>query len=181
MGIMSEASYPAVKDLPAYAGFLSSQVVTIPELLKDNGYHTYMVGKWHLGVQAPKTYIDKYKGKFSMGGDSLCMIHLNHLKQIGLIADSINSFFPNPSIPKWASLYKHHKEELEKDMEVYAAMVEYLDMSIGRLLDKLKQDSMYDNSMILFMSDNGANGAMATLYPGNADGKYLGTFNNAVE
>ena len=40
---------------------------------------------------------------------------------------------------------------------------------------------MYDNTMILFMSDNGANGVMATTYPGNGDGKYLGSFNNSLK
>jgi arylsulfatase len=66
-------------------------------------------------------------------------------------------------------------------MEVYAAMVDYLDMSIGRIIDYLKQQGLYDNTMILFMSDNGANGVMATTYPGNADGKYLSSFNNALD
>jgi len=40
---------------------------------------------------------------------------------------------------------------------------------------------MYDNTFIIFMSDNGANGAMATLYPGNEDGKYLSTFDNSLD
>jgi arylsulfatase A-like enzyme len=66
-------------------------------------------------------------------------------------------------------------------MEVYAAMIEYLDMSIGRLLDYLKQQGLYDNTLIVFMSDNGANGVMATTYPGNGDGKYLGAFNNELD
>ena len=47
--------------------------------------------------------------------------------------------------------------------EVYAAMLDYMDMSIGRVFDYLKQNGMYDNTMIIFMSDNGANGAMARL------------------
>ena len=65
-------------------------------------------------------------------------------------------------------------------MEVYAAMVDYLDMSVGRLLDYLKKEGLYDNTLIVFFSDNGANGAHATAYPGNADGKYLGTFDNTL-
>jgi arylsulfatase len=60
-------------------------------------------------------------------------------------------------------------------------MIDYVDMSIGRVLDYLKENGMYDNTLILFMSDNGANGAVATTYPGNGDGKYLSTFNNEME
>jgi len=54
-----------------------------------------------------------------------------------------------------------------------------MDESIGRVLDYLKKEGIYENTMIVFMSDNGANGATAGTYPGNEDGKYHGSFNNA--
>ena len=92
-----------------------------------------------------------------------------------------SQLYQNPAIPKWDKLSQHDKEDFARDMEVYAAMLDYMDMSIGRVFDYLKQNGMYDNTMIIFMSDNGANGAMATAYPGNADGKYLGSFNNKME
>lgn len=270
LGVMGEASYPALKELPGYSGHLSDQVITIPEILKNNGYHTYMAGKWHLGeekgqipsdrgfersfallqgggshyadqkplsppqvmdyrvngqklaelpadfystrnytdtliayidknkadqkpffiyasftaphdpLQAPEEYINKYKGKFDMGWDSLRTIRLNSLKTPGIVPQEINSFAPS-GIPEWKTLNAIQKEEFARDMEVYAAMVDYLDMSIGRIIDYLKQQGLYDNTMILFMSDNGANGIMATTYPGNDDGVYLGSFNNALE
>ena len=270
LGIMSEASYPELKGLPGYTGHLSDQVVTIPEILREKGYHTYMAGKWHLGeeagqtpadrgfeesfallqgggshyadqkplsppqvmdyrvngkklaalpadfysarnytdtllhyidknkadhkpffiyasytsphdpLQAPKEYIEKYKGKFDMGWDSLRTLRLSNLKALGIVPKDVNSFAPG-GIPKWESLNARQKAEYARDMEVYAAMVDYLDMSIGRIIDYLKQQGLYDNTMILFMSDNGANGIMATTYPGNADGKYLSSFNNALE
>lgn len=270
-GIMSEMDYPALHNqkLPGYSGALSRQVVTIPEILRENGYHTYMTGKWHLGdnagedphdrgfeesfilgtgggshfndrkalsplqhmaytrngveveppadfyssrnytdsmiqfidrnkgdkkpffafqsytavhdpLHAPKEYIDKYKGKFDMGWDSLWMQRLENLKSLGIVPKDLKAY-PNPTIPKWASLPKEIREEFARDMEVYAAMLDYMDMSIGRILDYLKKEGMYDNTMIIFMSDNGANGAVATTYPGNADGKYLSSFNNKME
>lgn len=60
-------------------------------------------------------------------------------------------------------------------------MLDYMDMSIGRIFDYLKKEGKYDNTMIIFMSDNGANGAVAATYPGNADGKYLSGFDNSME
>jgi len=86
-----------------------------------------------------------------------------------------------PTIPKWDKLPKEKQKEFARDMEVYTAMLDYMDMSIGRVIDYLKKEGLYDNTLILFMSDNGANGAVATSYPGNGDGKYLGSFNNEME
>jgi arylsulfatase len=271
LGIMSEMDYPELQalQLPGYSGALSKQVVTIPELLRSNGYHTYMVGKWHLGekegqnpfdrgfeetfilgtgggshwndrkalappqhmeysrngkqvelpqdfystrnytdsliqfinqnktdqkpffaflsytavhdpLHAPEEYIAKYKGKFDMGWDSLWAERLHNLKALGLVPNDVKSVM-NPSIPKWNSLTKESKEDFARDMEVYAAMLDYMDMSIGRVLDYLKQENLYDNTMIIFMSDNGANGANAHTYPGNEDGEYLNSFNNELD
>ncbi|MCU0357444.1 MAG: sulfatase-like hydrolase/transferase [Cyclobacteriaceae bacterium] len=271
MGIMSEMDYPALHrlQLPGYSGALSKQVVTIPELLRDNNYHTCMVGKWHLGeekgenpfdrgfeetfilgtgggshyqdgkplappqhmeysrngvevelpadfysthnytdslirfidknksdskpffaflsytavhdpLHAPKEYIDKYKGKFDMGWDSLYDLRLNNLKALGIIQPDIKPW-KNPAIPAWNSLPKEVQQQYARDMEVYAAMIDYMDMSIGRVFEYLKQEGLYDNTLIIFMSDNGANGAIAETYPGNEDGRYLASFNNAPD
>ncbi len=269
LGIMEEVNYPelARQNLPGYSGHLSPKVVTLPQLLRGNNYHTYMVGKWHLGegvgldpsdkgfeetfilgtgggshfndkkalsplqhmdytrngkpvelpedfystrnytdsllafitksksdnkpffaylsytavhdpLHAPQEYIDKYKGKFDMGYDSLYTIRTNNLKALGIVPQDVVGM-KNPMIPKWSTLPRGKQQELARDMEVYAGMLEYMDMSIGRVMDSLKKYNLYNNTMIIFMSDNGANGAMATAYPGNDDGKYLSTFDNS--
>lgn len=271
LGIMEEFDYPELQkqNLPGYSGHLSNRVVTIPEVLREVGYHTYMVGKWHLGegegkdpffrgfeetfilgtgggshwadkrslappqtmtytrngkvvdlpedfyssknytdslisfinmhradnkpffayfsftavhdpLHVPKEYIEKYKGKFDMGWDSLRTLRINNLIRFGLVPQDVKSL-TLPNVPRWSTLNEELREELSRDMEVYAGMLEYMDMCIGRLFDYLKKKGMYENTMIIFMSDNGANGAIATTYPGNADGKYLSTFNNEMD
>lgn len=135
----------------------------------------------HDPLHVPEDYIAKYKGHFDSGWDSLWVERLENLKTLGIVAQNVNKFSKNPQIPAWERLPSEIKSQFARDMEVYAGMLEYLDMSMGRVLDYLKQEGMYDNTLIIFMSDNGANGATSSLYPGNEDGKYLSTFDNSLD
>ena len=135
----------------------------------------------HDPLHAPADYIAKYKGKFDEGWDVLSQQRLQNLKKLGLVPQELNELPPNFMTAKWETLNAEQKKNYARDMEVYAAMVDYLDMSIGRLFKYLKDNGLYDNTMIVFFSDNGANGAHATAYPGNADGKYLGGFDNSLD
>jgi len=67
-----------------------------------------------------------------------------------------------------------------RDMEVYAAMLDYMDEQILRVFDYLKETGEYDNTMILFFSDNGANGALPTGYPGQTE-EFLNSFDNSLD
>jgi arylsulfatase len=135
----------------------------------------------HDPLHAPPGYINKYKGKFRSGWNQLRTDRLNRLKELGLVPERVSSFPKNPLVPKWQSLTEQQKTDFARDMEVYAAMVDYVDMSIGRLFDYLKKIGEYDNTLIIFFSDNGANGAPSSAYPGNADGTYLASFDNSTE
>jgi arylsulfatase len=132
----------------------------------------------HDPLHAPAEYIAKYEGKFDGGWNALGMRRLDNLKELGLVPQDLDELPPNLLATEWDTLSKDEKRKYSRDMEVYAAMVDYMDMSIGRLFQYLKENGMYGNTVIVFFSDNGANGAHATSYPGNANGEYLATFNN---
>ncbi|MBT8462064.1 MAG: arylsulfatase, partial [Gemmatimonadetes bacterium] len=135
----------------------------------------------HDPLHAPAEYTAKYSGQYDYGWDALAVRRLTRLQELGLVPPDIMEFPPNFMTREWDSLSAEDKAAYARDMEVYAAMVEYMDMSIGRLFDCLREHGLYENTLIVFFSDNGANGAHATAYPGNADGSYLATFDNSLE
>jgi len=60
LGSMDEFTAPNQTGVDGYEGYLNNRVVTLPQILKDSGYHTYMVGKWHLGK--PPEHIPAARG-----------------------------------------------------------------------------------------------------------------------
>ncbi|WP_044207008.1 arylsulfatase [Flammeovirga sp. OC4] len=222
---------------PGYKGYLSKNTVTVAEVLKENGYHTIMSGKWHLGddqehwpnergfedfygipagggvyfyptkflnrevykngvktkenpdtfystnnftdeaiqfideakgdhkpfflymaqiaphfpLQALPEDIEKYKGKYEVGYEAIREKRFAKQKALGIFPENLE--ITEGEHPKWNEL-KDTKAEAHK-MSVYAAQVDRLDQNIGKLMDYLKQEKMYDNTVIFFLSDNG--------------------------
>lgn len=268
LGSMVEFLTPKQKGNPGYEGYLNNTVAHLPQILNDAGYHTYMSGKWHLGLEennwpsrkgfsetfallpgggshwadklplsppqtmnyvkngklvgdlpedfystknytdyilewlerdkkeekpffayvsytaphdplhAPKNYIDKYKGKYDAGFDALRTERFESLKRLGIISDSTN--LPPLKGMNWGDLPEEAKQGSARDMEVYAAMIEYMDDQISRIFKWLEANDEMDNTMIVFLSDNGANGAMNTSYPGQTEA-YLSSFDNSLD
>jgi arylsulfatase A-like enzyme len=132
----------------------------------------------HDPLHAPKEYIDKYKGKYDSGFNELRTARFESLKSLGIIPDS-STIFPWTG-PTWDELSEEEKKESARDMEVYAAMIEYMDDQISRIFNWLEENNKMDNTIIVFFSDNGANGAMSTAYPGQTE-EYLNSFDNSIE
>ena len=120
-------------------------------------YAAYTAPHWPL--QAPAAYIDKYKGRYDGGYGAIRQERIERLKKLGLIDSQFVAAMPEavPS-PEWRQLGETDRALQARKMEVYAAMVEHLDMNIGRLVDYLKRIGEYENTLIVFMSDNGAAG-----------------------
>jgi arylsulfatase A-like enzyme len=117
-------------------------------------YLTYTAPHWPL--QVPADYIDRYKGIYDMGYDSLRELRFKSQKASGIIQKNAVLRPRNSSIRLWTTLSPEEKKIESRKMEIYAAMVENLDDHIGKLIQFLKESGRYDNTVIIFMSDNGA-------------------------
>ena len=278
LGNMAEhAQYiPEQSGKPGYEGHLNNRVVSVAQLLKDAGYHTYISGKWHLGttaeqaptakgfersyslleacannfrpgnrdvhfwedgkfaaypdgqyatdlytdkmirfmeegrkdqkpfflyaaytaphwpLQAPKPYIEKYRGVYDIGYDSLRLQRFQRLKQRGIVAPdvllpklpavkgSLYSILPAPLLP-WESLDKGQQKLEARKMEIYAGMIDNLDFNIGRLVRYLKTIGEFENTFFVFFSDNGPDVFEFNETPDkNNPYPYMGTVNSYI-
>jgi arylsulfatase len=109
----------------------------------------------HFPLQAPKETIEKYMGRYDAGWDAIREQRFARLKQLGLISSDLELPGRVIDAPSWGSLSEQEQRKEAKIMAIYAAMVDNLDANVGRLIQHLKDSGAYDNSVIIFMSDNG--------------------------
>lgn len=110
----------------------------------------------HYPLQAPKEAIRKYDGRYDHGWDNLRSER--HRRQIdsGLLPARWK-LSPRPeTIPAWNDLSDDERQWEADRMEVFAAMVDVLDQNVGRMIEYLKENDLFDNTLFMFCSDNGA-------------------------
>ena len=272
LGNMGELLTPSQKGAPGYEGHLNNSVVTFAEVLRENGYHTYMAGKWHLGhepdyfpgtrgfersfsllnggashwddmsglvknetpvgyskngekldklpkdfyssrsytdflidsirenqnddkpflaylsftvphdpLHVPEPWLSKYKGKYDEGYDELHKKRFEAAKKAGVVPESAVFPAPHSTVKPWNTLSDQQKAIEARKMEVYAGMIENMDYNIGRVINYLKDTGLYDNTIIIFMSDNGANPWDSEDYPGENQEEFIKQFDNSLE
>jgi arylsulfatase A-like enzyme len=115
-------------------------------------------GAMHGPHHAPREYIDRYKGKFDEGWDAYREKDFARQKELGIIPENTSLTGHNYLAPAWDSLTEKQKRVFARLMEVFAGYLTYTDEQIGRLLEFLKKIGQYDNTLIVFLSDNGASG-----------------------
>lgn len=115
-------------------------------------YVAYNAPHWPL--HAKPADIAKYDGVYDMGWDSLRVRRYNKMAELGLIDPAKVPMARNESGRLWVN--ENDKSWLADNMEVHAAMIDCVDQGIGKIIEKLKATGEYDNTIILFMSDNGA-------------------------
>lgn len=110
----------------------------------------------HWPIQALQRDIDKYRDRYGAGWDVLRQKRFAKQKELGLFpAEAVLS--PRDSrVPAWSSLSEAEQNEFALRMAIYAAQIDAMDQGIGRIVAKLKEKGVLDNTVILFMSDNGA-------------------------
>ncbi len=112
----------------------------------------------HWPLQAPDAAIRKYEGKYDVGYDVIAARRLARMKQLGLVPADAQPYAGSTVWPRWSELTPQQRRIESKRMAVYAAMVDEMDRQIGRVLTYLKSTGAYDNTLVIFLSDNGADG-----------------------
>ena len=112
----------------------------------------------HWPLQATDEYIDRYSGVYDEGWDVLRERRVAGLKRAGVIDPGLEVPARLPLVLAWESLSDEQRRIEARQMELFAAMVENLDANIGRLLDFLREIGEFENTFIMFSSDNGTEG-----------------------
>jgi len=107
-------------------------------------------------LQVPEAELDRYAGRYDAGYDKLREENFESLKTAGIIPQSSTLPPRNEAITPWVDLDAEQQRRESRKMELYAAMVTNLDGHVGSLVKYLKTKGLYDNTLIIFMSDNGA-------------------------
>ncbi len=124
-------------------------------------------GSMHSPHHAPDSYIDKYKGKFDMGWDKVREKILQQQIAKGVVPAGTKLTKRIDQIPAWDSLSEKEQKLYARQMEVFAAQMEWVDHQIGRVVKSLDRIGELDNTLIFVTADNGASG----------EGGLAGTFN----
>lgn len=149
----------------ASQGFYSSHTYaeTLIRFLGERGERPFFAflpfGAPHYPLQCPKADREKYAGLYDDGPDALRLRRLESLKRIGMIAPET---VPHPvvaSTAEWEALTAEEKRLSSKAMEIYAGMVDGIDHAVGKVVDYLQCNGELDDTVIMFMSDNGAEAA----------------------
>ncbi|MDH1574705.1 arylsulfatase [Pseudomonas sp. GD03746] len=113
----------------------------------------------HWPLQAPDEYLAQYRGRYDQGYEVIARERLARQRKAGLVPADFPLEPQLEGVPGWASLTEQQQQQSARTMEVYAAMVAALDAEVGRLVDHLRKTGELDNTLVLFMSDNGPENA----------------------
>ena len=140
-----------------YADFVADKAIDMMDEMTADGKPFFMYVAFqepHWPVQAKPQDIAKYKGKYNDGWDALRDRRYKKMLEMGIINADEMPVATNASGRKWEN--ETDKAFQSANMEVHAAMIDCVDQNIGRIINELKRRGIFDNTIIIFTSDNGA-------------------------
>ena len=127
------------------------------------GYLAFTAPHWPL--QAPSDWRDRAVGRYDAGYDVLRATRINRTRELGIIPETTSVGDYVGIAPAWESLDPESQRQQARAMELYAAMVENMDFHVGRIVEYLKTSNQFEETVILFFSDNGASGSDSSFRP----------------
>ncbi|SFR90483.1 arylsulfatase [Sphingomonas jatrophae] len=145
--------------------FAERLVGYLKERPRDRPFFAYLpFSAPHWPLQAPRESILPYRGRYDAGPEALREERLARLRAEGLVPADV-PVHPFVGGEAWHDLSHEDRAWSARAMEVYAGMVDRMDWNVGRVIDQLREDGGLSDTIILFLSDNGAEGAMVEAMP----------------
>ena len=146
---------PEGEDFYMTDAFTDSAVSFINKHNVENPFFMYLAYTApHWPIHAKAKDIQKYIGKYKGGWDSIRNLRFENQKNLGLTEFDQKSLRWEDT-PDWESLPDSTKEEYDRRMAVYAAMVDNMDQGVGKVVKSLEEKGILENTVIMFLSDNG--------------------------
>jgi arylsulfatase A-like enzyme len=164
-----EEGYHLMDDLADKAiGWMRQQKSIAP----DKPFFIYFApGATHAPHHVPPDWVAKYKGKFAQGWDKLREETFARQKKLGVIPPDCELTKRPDEIPAWEKMEARLRPVLEREMEIYAAYLEFADYHVGRVIDAVADLKILDDTLIYYIvGDNGA----------SAEGSLIGTFSETA-
>ena len=149
-----EEGYHLTADLADKAiGFIAD----LKQVAPDKPFFLYFApGANHAPHHVAKEWSDKYKGKFDEGWDVYRDKVFARQKELGIMPKDAKLSRHDPDVQEWTKLPADERKLYARMMEVFAGFCEHMDHHVGRLIDFLEKMGELDNTLIMFISDNGA-------------------------
>jgi len=146
------------KDFYATDAISDRSVEYIRDFANSDGpfflYVSYTAPHWP--IQAPADEIAKYRGRYAGGWDALRRERFKRQQEIGLFGKDVTLGAISGRQRKWEQIPESQREYEAAKMEVHSAMVDFVDQGIGRIVESLRATGQLNNTVIFFLSDNGA-------------------------
>ncbi len=135
----------------------------------------------HDPVHVPEPWLSKYRGRYDEGYEALKVARWQAAKEKGVVPEGAQLAGRHPMVKPWDELSAEQRAIEVRGMEVYAGMLDAMDYHFGRVIDFLKDIGEHDNTIIIFLSDNGANPWYSDTYPGADNPEFRAQFDSSLE